>query len=349
MLTNVTSIQSAAEILGLGETLGEADHARFLAIIAADSERLSGTARALAAFFDSSEVRIRSATPMEHVDAFIFEADNYFQELEAIAEDVQAERREGESIEAAAARLLPARPNDHPDGMRAIESRRFRIVKALAADRAAQAVEAIVDAHPALASPQSRLIAAPALHAYAAAAMLMPYEAFRAAAARHRCDLDILSRLFGVSYEQAAHRLATLRRPGSEGVRFAFMRSDPSGYVTKRLPLQRLPLPRYGNACPLWVVYGAFQSPGQTVRSLGALPTGEEFLFFARALDKGMAPPGYPRQLLSIMLACPATEAPRVVYGDGIDRVSGIVPVGTVCRLCPRLECGYRQEAPLLA
>ena len=72
----------------------------------------------------------------------------------------------------------------------------------------------------------------------------------------------------------------------AEGVRFAFMRSDPSGYVTKRLPLPRLPLPRYGNACPLWVIYGAFQTPGVTVRSFGELTSGEQFLFFARAIEK---------------------------------------------------------------
>ena len=56
--------------------------------------------------------------------------------------------------------------------------------------------------------------------------------------------------------------------------------------MTKRLPLAGLPLPRYGNACPLWAIYGAFQTPGVTARSFGEMPSGERFLFFARAVEK---------------------------------------------------------------
>ncbi|HKJ62856.1 MAG TPA: short-chain fatty acyl-CoA regulator family protein, partial [Hyphomicrobiales bacterium] len=180
-------------------------------------------------------------------------------------------------------------------------------------------------------------------------AILMPYEAFLQAAEQHRYDMDMLLRKFGVSYEQAAHRVATLRRAGAEGVRFAFMRSDPSGYVTKRLPLPRLPLPRYGTACPLWPVYGAFQTGGATLRSFGELPGGDQFLFFARAVEKTPSSANYPRHILSVMLACAASEADRVVYGDGIEQVRAKVPIGTVCRLCPRSKCAHRQEEPLIA
>ena len=127
------------------------------------------------------------------------------------------------------------------------------------------------------------------------------------------------------------------------------MRSDVTGYVTKRLPLPRLPLPRYGNACPLWAVHAAFQSAGVTARSFGELPSGEQFLFFARAVEKGRISVGLPRHLVSVMLACSATDAARVVYGDGIDRAGAMVPVGTVCRLCPRSGCAHRQEAPLIS
>jgi predicted transcriptional regulator len=179
--------------------------------------------------------------------------------------------------------------------------------------------------------------------------MLMPYERFLETAERVRYDLDVLSRLFGVSYEQAAHRLATLRRPGAEGVRFAFMRSDRSGYVTKRLPLPRLPLPRYGTACPIWPIYGAFETPGATARSFGELPAGDGFFFFARAVSKQLPAPNFPRHLLSVMLACSADDGGRVVYADGLERSTATIPVGTVCRLCPRLHCGHRQEEPLIA
>ncbi len=335
ILTDVTSISSAAEILGEGDALGADARGRFLSIIASGGSRLASTAQSLLNFFDSAQYRVRSATPMEHVDTFIYQTDNYFPELEEIA-----------------ARLL-----GRPDGAGTLREATggdtdrspFGRLRNRLAHVAGEAVDEIVASHPALPDEESRALAASALHRYAAAAVLMPYDEFLEAAEEHRYDIDTLSRLYGVSYEQTAHRMATLRRPGAEGVRFAFMRSDPSGYVTKRLPLSGLPLPRYGTACPLWVVYGAFQTPGVTARSFGELPSGERFFFFARAVEKGAAAVGRPRRLLSVMLACSAAEAGRLSAADGLDPAGGMLPVGTVCRLCPREACQHRQEAPLIA
>ena len=351
MLTNVTSIRSAAEILESDDAVGPDDRQRFLSIIASDSEKLSGVARALIGFFDSAHMRVRSATPVEQVDAFIVEADNYFPELEAVAAEFLESRRPGDTPEGAAERVLnaEARKASDPVAPVATETRRFRLFKELSVHIAGDAVRGIVEAHPALGSEAARGLATAALHAYAAGAMLMPYEAIMQAAEQWRYDLDVLTRLFGVSYEQAAHRLATLRRPGAETVRFGFMRSDPSGYVTKRLPLPRLPFPRYGNACPLLPIYGAFQSPGVTVRGFGELPSGEQFFFLARAVEKRAAAAHFPRHLLSVMLAAPARDAGRLVNADGIDRAGAMIPIGTICRLCPRPDCGHRQEAPLIA
>ncbi|HEX5959392.1 MAG TPA: short-chain fatty acyl-CoA regulator family protein [Hyphomicrobiaceae bacterium] len=351
ILTNVTSIRAAAEILNAGDALPVADRERFLSIVAADAHKLSNVAQALVAFFDNADVRVRSGTPAEHIDAFIFATDNYFPQLEALAADFLAACHPGEAPDAAAQRILVAQDRLPPDppATSTAETRRFRLLKEALRDGAADATRVLVENHPALASEESRVLAASALNAYAAAAVLMPYEPFLQAAERVRYDLDGLSRLFGVSYEQAAHRLATLRSPGAEGVRFAFMRSDVSGYVTKRLPLPGLPLPRYGNPCPLWAIHAAFQSPGVTVRSFGELPSGEQFLFFARAIEKRPPTAVLPRRLLSVMLACRASDAARVAYGDGIDRDAAMAPIGTICRLCPRTGCGHRQEAALIS
>ncbi|MFC6487501.1 helix-turn-helix domain-containing protein [Nitratireductor sp. GCM10026969] len=340
MLTSVTSVSSAAEILGSADDLAPADRERFLAIIAADGARLTQTARALLDFFDNSTMRVRSATSMEHVDAFIFQSDNYFPELETLADEY---RREALALE------IPPEGNDTASVPARAESARFAATRVLAGRVAEEAVNTIVNAHPALPTEEARALARAALISYVAGAFLMPYERFLEVAEACRYDLDQLSRRFRVSYEQAAHRLATLRRPGAAGVRFAYMRSDASGYVTKRLPLPGLPLPRYGTACPMWPVYGAFQTPGTTARCFGELPSGDGFLFFARAVEKQSAKVGHPRKLLSIMLACPAHEAENVVYGDGLDRARATIPVGTVCRLCPRTNCTHRQEAPLIA
>ena len=82
------------------------------------------------------------------------------------------------------------------------------------------------------------------------------------------------------------HRLVTLRRPGAEGIPFGMMRVDPAGFVTKRFPLPHLLLPRHGNACPLWAVYKAFQTPGVLERQLVEFPNGSRFLMLARAVEK---------------------------------------------------------------
>jgi len=355
LLTHVTSVRAAAEIVTAEEMLEPEDRVKFLSIIASDAARLAESAQALAGFFDSAQVRIGSATPMEHVDAFFIEHHNYFPPLEELAEEVLRQALPQELPEATLERLYGGGAQDRGEveaaalnSMRPPPSRRFATVKRLFERPAAEAVAALTEKDQALATEEARVLAAAALHSYAAAALLMPYEAFLEAAEASRYDLDALARQFDVSYEQAAHRLATLQRPDARGLRFAFMRSDASGYVTKRLPLPRLPLPRYGTACPLWVVYGAFQAPGVTVRSYGELPTGEQFFFFARAVEKLPARAGYPRHLLSIMLACSAEDATAISAAEGLDRTSAMVPVGTVCRLCPRMECVHRQEAPLI-
>ena len=74
-----------------------------------------------------------------------------------------------------------------------------------------------------------------ALAGYAAAAILMPYAAFAKAAETRAYDVEALARAFGVSFEQAAHRLTTLQKPGQERVPFFFIRVDPAGNVSKRL------------------------------------------------------------------------------------------------------------------
>lgn len=347
VLTHVTAIRAAAEILEGEARLGRAERGRFLSIVASDSRRLSESAQALIAYFDNAQMRVRSATPMEHVDALVSDENNHFPELEDAAAGFIASLRGGETPEDGARRVF--RDDGKTENAGDPRSHRFRLIAALGPLVAAREVATILSRHAAFSADASRALAVPALHSYLAGAILMPYQPFLEAAEACRYDVDVLSVRFGVSYEQAAHRLATLRRPGAEGVHFAFMRSDPSGYVTKRLPLPGLPLPRYGTACPLWPVYGAFQTPGTTLRQFGAVPTGESFLFFARAVDKSPPAVGMPRRLLSIMLACSTAEAQRVCYGDGLERSTATVPVGTVCRLCPRPDCAYRQEEPVIA
>ena len=179
---------------------------------------------------------------------------------------------------------------------------------------------------------------------------LLPYEPFLAATLAARYDIDRLCRTFGASFEQVCHRFVTLRRPGAEGIRFGFMRADPAGHMTKRFPLPDLALPRYGNACPLWGVYKAFQTPGVLERQLVEFPNGARYLFLARAVEKSRHAFQTPRRFMSIMLACNVLHADRMVYADGLDLSSGApaLPVGQTCRLCVRRDCASREEDPII-
>src|SRR5690606_33275047 len=90
-----------------------------------------------------------------------------------------------------------------------------------------------------------------ALAAYCAAAILMPYSAFARAVDKRKYDIDAISRQFGTSFEQTAHRLTTLQKPGQEYVPFFFIRVDAAGNVSKRLNSGSFPFARHGGGCPL--------------------------------------------------------------------------------------------------
>lgn len=347
LLTRVSSVRSAAEILeGVGDLAAD-ERRRFVSIIGEESRRLAGVAQALAKFFHSDRADLRSATPAGEVEDFLLDSGNYFPRLEEAAQELRsAAGIEGKASERLLAahleRLGGAAPPDGPT--------LFELAHLVAERGAAAALAAAVDASPLLKSDTARRRAHRALAGYVAAALLMPYEAFLAAAREVRYDVEALARRFDASFEQVCHRLLTLRRPGAEGVAFGLMRIDAAGFASKRFPLPRLPLPRHGGACPLWAVYQALHSPAAVVRQLAEFPGGERFLFVARALEKPGSPFPMPRRIASVMLACDALQADQTVYGDGLDLGSSApaAPVGASCRICTRERCAYRQEDPVI-
>lgn len=375
ILTNVSAIRSISEILTSVEDVDAEQQHRFHTILSEESARLSSAAQGLSTFFDKAHTATRSTTPGEEVDDFILENGNHFPLLEEAAGRLR--RRLGETPRVMEDRILEVLAEDHglrisraapeneahyasraplrysPHNKRLLlldsapaASRRFAVARLLARLSFAGEVEGLISASATLTTPAARERAAIALQSYCAGAALMPYDRFLEDAIKARYDIDLLRRTYGTSIEQVCHRLVTLRRPGSEGVPFAFLRSDPAGYVTKRFPLPNLPLPRYGGTCPLWAVYRAFQMPETVVSQLAEFPSGDRFLFVARAVAKGDAAYGQPRHLLSIMLACEALYADQTVYGDRLD-LSATAPadrVGATCRLCARDDCPQRQE-----
>jgi predicted transcriptional regulator/transcriptional regulator with XRE-family HTH domain len=356
LLTQAAAIRSSAEILETMPGIAQDRRARFISIVGEDSRRLAEVAQSLAAFFDQAPAGARAVTPVEEVDDFLFDRANHFPVLEQAGAALRAQARLDDGVEAGLADYLRRAHGVEVESLGiapglAAETRRFLLARAAAErfDRGRPIAAAMQDAKL-LASEGARRRAHRVLAAYVAGAALMPYDAFLEAARAGRYDIDHLAARFGTSFEQACHRLTTLRRPGAEGIPFALLRVDASGFVTKRLPLPDLRLPRRGTACPLWAVYAAFQSPGAQVRQIAAFPGGERFLFLARTVEKARPAFPMPRRLLSVMLACDALHADHTVYADGLDLSPGspAIPVGSNCRLCARRECAYRQEDPII-
>jgi predicted transcriptional regulator/DNA-binding XRE family transcriptional regulator len=188
-----------------------------------------------------------------------------------------------------------------------------------------------------------------ALASYAAAALLMPYAAFARAAETRRYDVEALARQFGASFEQTAHRLTTLQKPGHERVPFFFIRVDPAGNVSKRLDGAGFRFARHGGGCPLWSVHTAFRTPREIVTQWLELPDGQRFFSIARTVTAGGGGFGAPRVERAIALGCAAEHADRLIYTQGAAAggAEAATPIGVTCRLCQRTECAARSEPPI--
>lgn len=197
-------------------------------------------------------------------------------------------------------------------------------------------------------SPTAANLVRRALASYGAAALIMPYGRFARAVEDRAYDIAALGGLFGASFEQVAHRLTTLGRPGAERVPFFFIRVDAAGNVSKRLDGAGFPFAAHGGGCPLWSVHSAFRRPGEIVTQWLELPDGQRFFSIARSVVAGGGSHGAPVHMRAVALACAAEHAPRLVYAQGVDpKSAAATPIGVTCRLCDRAQCTARAAPPI--
>jgi predicted transcriptional regulator/DNA-binding XRE family transcriptional regulator len=227
------------------------------------------------------------------------------------------------------------------------ESRAFQIAHQLARIELAAPIEAVAGSAD-LRSPEAARLLAVGLANYAAGAILMPYEPFRAEARAVRHDIDRLRRRFAVSFEQACHRLSTLQRPGARGVAFFFCRVDMAGNITKRHSATRLQFARFGGACPLWIMHEAVAIPDRLLVQLGEMPDGMRYVSIAKGLVKESGSYARSPRRYAVALGCEIGEAADFVYADHIDlaRADAATPIGVSCRICPREDCEQRAFPP---
>ena len=374
ILSGITAVRSGAEILEDVPDLDENERRRFGASISREARGLTDTARTLIGHFDRETGTRRAASPIRELDDLIFERDNYFPALEAEAEALRARIEEsGPFGEATLTALLAETFGIRVQRTGAHEvdalgfpgqyhfnaetrvmwfqtsaiaaTRQFQLTRLYVELSAASAIEAEL-ATPLLSSETSRRLAYRALGSYLAGAAVFPYEKFLADAEAVRYDIEALRQIYTASFEQVAHRLVTLRKPGAEGIPFGFLRADPAGRLTKHFPLPGLLLPTSGHACPLWAIYNAFRTPDALVRQVVQFTDGSRYLFLAKTTTRRAASFRDRAVHTSVMLACDVLHADRTVYATGLDLSDHIadVPVGPTCRLCTRRDCPDRQE-----
>jgi predicted transcriptional regulator/DNA-binding XRE family transcriptional regulator len=375
ILSGITAVRSSAEILEDVPDLDEQERRRFVDAIGREARILGDVARSLIGQFEVTSQAAQGITTLREIDDLIIERQNYFPQLEQVADQLRFRvEKYGRFGLTSLAELLErefgvgmrvgGRPGvaDFPgqyryepehnsiwfQGTTTLATRQFQMARLLGELAAADVLRETLDG-AVLTNPTSRRLAARAMGSYLAGAIVFPYSPFLAAAEAVAYDIDQLREQFGGSFEQVAHRLVSLRRPGEEGIPFGFLRSDPAGRLTKHFPLPGLLLPNSGHACPLWAIYGAFRQPEAILRQVVRFSDGSRYLFLARTLQH--RPGSYRDQptLISVMLACDVRHADRTVYAAGLDLndQSADVPVGPSCRLCPRRACPARQEEML--
>jgi predicted transcriptional regulator/transcriptional regulator with XRE-family HTH domain len=184
---------------------------------------------------------------------------------------------------------------------------------------------------------------------YFAAAFLMPYEPFLQTAESTAYDIDRISARFGVSFEQACHRLTTLQRPGAQGVPFFFLRVDKAGNVTKRFNSTSFHLAEYGGACPVWNIHMAFRTPGVILPQFVELPDGDRFFTISRTTDRPAMNFATQDHRLSVALGCEFQYAGKLGYAASFKLNDQLMfsRIGINCHLCPRQACSQRAHQPV--
>lgn len=184
---------------------------------------------------------------------------------------------------------------------------------------------------------------------YFAAAVLMPYEPFLEEAEASHYDIDHLAARFGVSFEQACHRLTTLQREGRQGVPMFFMRMDRAGNVTKRFNATSFNLAQYGGACPRWDVHQSFAVPGRILPQFVELPDGTRYFTINRTVDRPRLDKHTHDHRLAVTLGCAIEHAHKLLYAQTFQLSDPdlATPIGINCRLCPRQHCPHRAQQPL--
>jgi predicted transcriptional regulator/transcriptional regulator with XRE-family HTH domain len=178
---------------------------------------------------------------------------------------------------------------------------------------------------------------------YFAGAVLLSYGDFFREVQRTRYDVELLSNIYGTTYETVAHRLCNLSDPKRQGVPFHFLRADIAGNISKRYSGTGLKFAAGGGSCGKWAVHLAFLNPSQITRQYSLMPDGTAYFCFAKVQLQPVEGSIVRGTAYSIGLGTHAENAKHLAYGlPTNDLKRDAVPSGITCRFCERTDCNQR-------
>jgi hypothetical protein len=319
-----------------------------------------------------SELRF-DYSPFDEVTDFLQEHRNYFPELEEQAEAIRRDfhlerqvtsgqlrrvlqdRRFGFQVklEAAAPGSSVVRRMDREQRVLTLspslteQPLKFQLATSLGLlvlDRQ-KLLERIVGATPLKHAETPRLVKVN-LASYFAGALLLSYRDFFQEVQRARYDVELLSQIFGTTYETVAHRLCNLADPKRAGIPFHFLRSDIAGNISKKYSGTGLKFAQGGGSCGKWAVHLAFLNPSQLTRQYSMMPDGTTYFCFAKVQLSPVEGSIVRGTAYSIGLGTHAENARLLAYGlPTTDLKRDAVPTGITCRFCERSDCNQRAAA----
>ncbi|MDB5474974.1 MAG: putative transcriptional regulator [Phenylobacterium sp.] len=318
------------------------------------------------------EGTFEQASPSDWVRDYIQAQKNYFGDLEEAADLLSADLKpEPQDFAAAARERLAKRhgiavrivPVDVlPESVRRFDHHRkrlflsevltgagraFSLAYQLAMLENGELLDGLADRAAPPDRPTRNLLKV-SLANYLAAAVLMPYAKFAEAAERTAYDVELIRARFGVSFEQACHRLTTLAKPGARGVPFFMVRVDSAGNISKRFAGAAFPFSRFGGACPRWNIHSSFRTPGRIITQIIETPDGQRYFTIARTVARVATPYSGDESELAIGMGCELKYAERLVYSRGLDLTDPVATgIGPACRICERPACPQRAAEPI--
>jgi len=316
-----------------------------------------------------------SRLPVEIVSDFLQENKNYFESLEAKAEEIrkkiyfeEGHRTIGHALiqyllKEHKTKVKVFTPEDNEKSVKRYDqnrntlfisemlnysSRNFYLTYQIAFFEGEKNIDEIISKNK-ISSEDVVNLSKNSLLNYLSSAILMPYDDFLLTAKKFRYDIELLMHHYATSFEQVTHRLTNLQKPRNEGIPFHFVKTDNAGNVSKRFSLSGIHIPRHGGACPRWNVYSAFSSPRKINTQISRMPDGKVYFCIARAFEKGIEKYGAIKSFVSIGLGCDVRYAKDITYSDGIDIENKKLetPIGISCRICPRTDCEQRAFPPI--